>query len=122
MRKLLAILLIPIFLFATQGVAGTALYCKGELTKQGIFIKACCDDVDKDGCCNTKSKIVKIEDSFLTSNTSFDLHKILDIHLTSFQVSFIPETIKITNLKVNMANAPPLIYSALYILFRSLII
>jgi hypothetical protein len=121
-KKLIAILLIPAFLIATQGVAVTSLYCKGKLTKQGFNIKACCKDVNKGGCCDTKAEVVKVKDNYVSAAVSYDFHKFLDAATIDFRFSLLPEVATIQYLKFYWDNAPPRIQKGLYILFRSIII
>lgn len=121
MKKLIAILLIPVFLLMTAGVTITTLYCNGKISDVGINVKACCKDVNKGGCCDTKTKIVKVEDDFVSHPASFKFNKFIDLDL-GLQVTYVSEAINVSYFKTYWDKAPPLIKGDLYILFRSLII
>lgn len=122
MKKFLAILLIPVFLLMTAGVAITSLYCKGQISEVGINVKACCKDVNKGGCCNTTTKIVKVEDTFVSSSVSFEINKIIDLYLPNFQTAYLPDVRSISYFKIYWDKAPPSIKGDLYILYGTLII
>lgn len=99
MKKFLAILLIPVFLLMTAGVAITSLYCKGQISEVGINVKPCCKDVNKGGCCNTTTKIVKVEDGYVNHSNSFEFTKYITLDLPSFGFSYVSEVIDISYLK-----------------------
>lgn len=122
MKKVTAILLIPIFLLMTAGVAVTSLYCKGSLAEVGIAVDACCDDVNKGGCCNTQFEVLKVQDAFLSSSVSFDAAAIPFLFLPSVQMTCLPGFSYSSHFKTYRDKAPPSEPRALYILFRSLII
>lgn len=83
MKKLFAILLVPVLLISTSvGISMTSLYCKGEISQTGFSIKACCNDVNKGGCCSTETRIVKVEDDFLKTSDEAGLSKILNLFYT----------------------------------------
>jgi hypothetical protein len=48
-----------------MGVSITSLYCQGKLCKIGFTVHPCCNDVNKGGCCETKSILLKVVDSFV---------------------------------------------------------
>lgn len=100
----------------------TSLYCKGELTAKGMNIKACCKDVNKGGCCNTKAEIFKVKDNYVSSSSTIDFNKFIDLHIAGIPTSYLPEVIDISYSKSYWDKAPPLVKGDLYILFRSLII
>jgi hypothetical protein len=106
----------------TAGVAITSLYCKGKLSEVGIKVDACCKDVNKGGCCNTQTKIVKMDDNFVNHSFSFEFHNLVDFNFHDFGFSFVSELINTSYFKTNWGNAPPLLKGDLYLLFRSLII
>ena len=123
MRKLIVIFLLPLFLVSTTiGVAMTSLYCNGKLTKTGINVKACCNKVNKGGCCKTEIKIVKVEDNFLKTSNSFDLTKIFTLYYYSAHASYSAESKPISQFRHYSDKAPPLNAAPFYILFHSLII
>lgn len=122
MKKIIAILLIPIFLLTTAGMAITSLYCKGTISKIGVSIKACCEDVDKGGCCKTTSKVVKVEDDFTELHSAPQLNKLIDFYLPETKIITKPEVSYNTTNFIYWDKAPPISKDRLYILFRSLII
>lgn len=122
MKKVTAILLIPLFLLMTAGVAVTTLYCKGSLAEVGIAVDACCKDVNKGGCCNTQSEVLKVQDVFLSSSLSFDAAAISFLYLPSLQLTFLPVFNYSSHFNTSWDKAPPSEQRALYIIFRSLII
>lgn len=121
MRKIIAILLIPVFLLMTAGVAITSLYCNGKISDVGITVKACCQDVDKGGCCDTKTKIVKVNDDFVNQASVFEIHKLIDLNLPDFH-SCVLEAAAQTYFKIYWDKAPPSRQGDLYILFCTLLI
>lgn len=46
----------------------TSLYCQGKLCETGFSVHPCCDDVNKGGCCETKSSFLKVADGFVKSS------------------------------------------------------
>ena len=64
MHKTLLILLFPLVVFSTTGVSLTSLYCQGKFSQIGFHVHPCCNDVNKGGCCETKSVLLKNPDSF----------------------------------------------------------
>ena len=68
MKNGLIILLIPLFLLFTAGVSITSLYCQEKLCEIGFNVHPCCDDVNKGGCCETKSSFLKVADGFVKSH------------------------------------------------------
>jgi hypothetical protein len=122
MKKLIALFLIPVFLLMTAGVAITSLYCQGKISDVGITVKACCKDVDKGGCCNTKSEIVKVKDAFLSTSASFDFNHSIVLYIPAFQIPDVSALISNFYFKTYWDKAPPILKGELYILFRSLII
>ena len=123
MKNGLIILLIPLFLLSTAGVAITSLYCQGKLCEIGFNVHPCCDDVNKGGCCKTETKVVKIEDSYVSSSVSYDLNKVSDIFIISdFRINILSEIVNSSEFISIWDKAPPLINTELYILFHSLII
>ena len=90
MKKLLAILLIPVFLLTTAGVAMTSLYCKGKIVETGITVKPCCKDVNKGGCCNTESQVIKIQDSFVHDSYSVDVATVFTFYTETYSVLRLP--------------------------------
>jgi hypothetical protein len=122
MKKVIAILLIPVFLLMTAGVAITSLYCNGKISDVGITVKACCEDVDKGGCCDTKTKIVKVNDDFVTHSSAYEINKHIDFNFTSFHSTYGSEAINLTYFKIYWDKAPPSNQGDLYILFRTLLI
>lgn len=122
MKKLIAILLIPVFLLVTAGVAITSLYCKGQISEVGIHVKACCKDVNKGGCCNTTTKVIKVEDGFVNHSSSFEFHNYINLDLPIFRFSYVSEVINVSYFKTYWDKAPPIIKCGLYIVFRTLLI
>jgi hypothetical protein len=84
MRKALIILLIPLFTLATVGLSITSLFCQGKLCKIGFTVHPCCDDVNKGGCCETRSILLKIVDSFVKESKDAAFNAI------GFEKSIIP--------------------------------
>ncbi len=123
MKKVVAILLIPIFLLMTSGLAITSLYCSGKISKVGLKVNACCKDVNKGGCCKTKTTIVKLDDAFVSgTSASFDLHKIIDYYVPAFYLDIGHVSIQKVAVMEHWDKAPPPVKGELYLLFRSLII
>lgn len=86
MKNGLAILLIPLFLFATAGFSMTSLYCQGDFRVIAFSVRPCCDDVNKGGCCKTESVFLKVVESFIKRGDEppvkvFSLEKPLPHHL-----------------------------------------
>jgi hypothetical protein len=121
-KKSLAILLIPLFLLVTTGVAITSLHCGGKIVDTGIQVKACCKDVNKGGCCSTKSKIVKVEEVFIKRAASFELNKLSSQYTPDYHLFYFPQIKNIFYSTIYRDKAPPLIRGCLYLLFHSLII
>jgi hypothetical protein len=65
MKKASILLLIPLFTLSTAGLPLTSLFCQGKLCEIGFTVHPCCDDVNKGGCCETRSSLLKIIDSFV---------------------------------------------------------
>jgi hypothetical protein len=122
MKKLVAILLIPLFLLTTVGVAMTSLYCHGKISKTGFRVKACCKDVNKGGCCKTESKLVKIEDRYVNASNSFGFHNAIHPAIISHTISYILDFKSVSYFISYWDKAPPSPDKPLYILFHSLII
>jgi hypothetical protein len=100
----------------------TSLYCNGKLTKTGFNVKACCNKVNKGGCCKTEIKLVKVEDNFLKASNSFDLSKIFTLYYSSVYTSYTAEVKPVSQFIYYSDKAPPLNTSPRYILFHSLVI
>jgi hypothetical protein len=123
LRKLIVIFLLPVFLVSTTiGVTMTSLYCNGKLTKTGMNVKACCNKVNKGGCCKTEIKLVKVEDIFLKTSNSFDLSNIFTLYYSSGYISCTAEVKPLSQFRHYSHKAPPLDAKPLYILFHSLVI
>ncbi|HEY8400540.1 MAG TPA: hypothetical protein VIK89_04720 [Cytophagaceae bacterium] len=117
MKNIFSILLIPVFLIATTiGVASNAFYCK-DMGK--VIEKACCDDVDKDGCCNSKPELKKINDDFFKAQSDIQLFKAIQI-TESFV--FYPLIIISDDYSFYSGSSPPAPKEGLYIVNCSLII
>jgi hypothetical protein len=71
MKKAAIILLIPLFVLSTVGLSITSLYCQGELYEIGFTVHPCCDDVNKGGCCQTTSILLRVADSFVKESKDF---------------------------------------------------
>lgn len=69
MHKTLLILLFPLVVFSTTGVSLTSLYCQGKFSQIGFKVHPCCSDVNKGGCCETRSVLLKNADSFFEKRT-----------------------------------------------------
>jgi hypothetical protein len=71
MRRLLAIILLPIYLLATGGMVIAKHYCGGELAKVSVLVKAncCCDEEcssevpsnDSEDCCSDELSYAKVD-------------------------------------------------------------
>ncbi len=122
MKKAFTIFLIPVFLFATTiGVSQVALYCGGKLKEKAFAVKACCKDVNKGGCCKTKSERVKVKDNFVKTNAHFNFSiLVVENGYYSFEHAVSFKAISFTN--SYWGNAPPLPDQPFYLLYRSLII
>jgi hypothetical protein len=122
-NRIIAIILIPIFILATGiGVRMTALYCKGQLSEVGYDVQACCKDVKKGGCCEKKSQHVKVKDQFIKNEHSKLSLKIVVVDHSPFDNSYSVKILPLTYLKNYWDKAPPLYKEPHYILFQSLII
>ena len=122
MKKVLTILLIPVFILtATVGITLTSYACKGI---DGEYMaKPCCKNAGKSGCCKKTSVVLKIKDAFIKvthiSNLSASLYF---IHEQICSFSFVPLTSESSFNKGQWDNAPPDHNIGFYILYRSLII
>lgn len=122
MKKLIAILFIPIFLLSTAGVAITAHYCKGKFVESGIGVKACCKDINNGGCCDTETKVVIVEDAYVKDAASVDVKSFFAVFIPqNFYIDFSAVSLSSSN-KLPQANAPPLSVKDFVILFCSLLI
>ena len=77
MRKILAILLLSLYLLSSIGFTVNAHYCGGDLAAVALFDNAscCCDDQGKaDDCCKNEIKTIKISDDQLKAE--FQIKKI----------------------------------------------
>ncbi|MBX9851725.1 MAG: hypothetical protein K2X86_08205 [Cytophagaceae bacterium] len=122
MKKALILLLIPVFLATTVGVTIASHYCGGNLVEKGFDIKPCCKDVNKGGCCETTSELMKIKDSFVKASTSFPVNDVLAIENIFSVFELKPSFKEISYSKGYWSKAPPLPDEQLYILYHSLII
>ena len=121
MKKIFALILIPIFLISVQGMAINTYYCKGKTSSIITQTKPCCKDVNKGGCCKKEKNVIKLTDNFVKSFTyslkiSADFYIALSTTTISKHKTF---TALITHSGVN---SPPIIKENLYLLFCTFII
>jgi hypothetical protein len=121
-KKVLAILIIPVFLLtATVGVRLNYYSCKAMASIS--MEKPCCKKVGKGGCCEKHSTILKIKDVFVKVTQSFDLSSSLfviqtqDLRIKPASLSKEPG-----HTKGYWDKAPPAPNIGYYILYRSIII
>jgi hypothetical protein len=122
MRKILTVILIPIFILtATVGITQTSYSCKGM--GEGSMVKPCCGNTGKGGCCEKKSIILKIQDVFIknVSNSSLTTSLFI-IHEQNYVTYFAPVFENSSYSKDYWENAPPPPLIGFYILYSSLII
>lgn len=123
MKKALILFLIPVFLLATTvGVTIVSHYCGGKLADKGFSIKPCCEDVNKGGCCETKSELLKVKDNFVKTSTDIHLNNVLALENNLHVFELKPSFKEVFYSKGYWDKAPPLVNVDLYILFGSLII
>jgi hypothetical protein len=122
MKKILSIILIPVFLLtATVGMSYTAYFCKGKMDK-GISLKPCCKDVKKGGCCEKETKLLKVKDDFVQTAYYFNLNGHFFIDITSFNFSYPYKFSQASVLKHYGDKAPPSENIPFTILYQSFLI
>jgi hypothetical protein len=121
MKKILTILLIPVFILtATVGVTLNYYSCKAMAGES--MVKPCCKKVGKGGCCEKESVILKIQDAFIKAADNSNLSALsYFIQEQIFPFSFTPLN-GLSDNKGHWGNAPPDPKVGFYILYSSLII
>jgi hypothetical protein len=122
MKRILTILLIPVFILtATVGVTLNYYSCKA-MTGESMA-KPCCKNTGKGGCCEKESITLKIQDAFIKATNNSNLSASLYfIQEQIFSFSFVPLTNRQAYGKGHRDNAPPSPSIGFYILYGSLII
>ena len=81
-KKVAIVILAFLYLGLTTGVVKNLHYCMGELSNvdYGYDSHDACDNCgmqEKDGCCNTELKVVKLDDSHQWSQLGFDKKQVI---------------------------------------------
>ncbi len=129
MKKCIAIILSILYLAYSGGVTVNTFYCCGKLAKTSFFnadaSAKCPVKSGKKGCCESKSQIFKIKDSYSSAQKL-----IIGNNPNGFDVSYITpldiffshsDTYRKLSFVDTREHAPPL-NGSLYLVYRSLLI
>ncbi|MEZ5047911.1 MAG: hypothetical protein R2831_13080 [Chitinophagaceae bacterium] len=100
MKKVLSILLLPLYLIFSIGIVISAHYCGGSLAALAIddYASCCCDDENTQqaerNCCDDETKTYKLQDNQLQTKIekSFEKYSFIAIPLSTY--SFHSQEIK----------------------------
>lgn len=122
MKKILAILIMLVYLPAIAGVGFSTHFCAGKVKSTTVFSfsnHSCCSDKEEqNGCCSNQLKIVKLEKDQLSSSFRFPVKQLSQLVFIPSSVVDLPE-FKACSLKARTDQfySPPLFpqdFSVLY--------
>jgi hypothetical protein len=123
MKRFIVIMFIHVFLLSTAGLTLNKMYCNGSYVKVGIAIDACCKDLNKGGCCSSKTIVIKVKDFFESVSTVFlDFTSMPAVVYERLQHYWNTIILRPSFFKFYQGKAPPLNKVSLFLLYRSLII
>jgi hypothetical protein len=124
-QRVISILLIPLFLLTTGGIAFNIHFCKMSGSSDVSFLinkSSCCGKKGMEsGCCKNKVQVIKIKDDY-SASTSLEVKK-NDSSVLLLISFFVAEIMLGEGLDVlNYHSPPPESSVSLSILFRSILV
>lgn len=112
MKKVVLILLISVYSFATMGFSLKEFYCCGKLKSISLSVAEYssqkCDKGDGKGCCDNKYQYFKVKDNHISSKEiASPPHDFTSLPLNNTSLSFVAFAVQV-NTTANSTHAPPL--------------